>query len=52
MKIKEMSLDEITLELKRAKFWIEAIPITKSLALINQMENRKLGLIKEELNKK
>lgn len=50
MKIKEMSLAEITLELKRAKFWVENNPITKSLGLINQMENRKLELINEALD--
>jgi len=52
MRIKEMSLSEVTLELKRAKFWVENNPITKSLSLINQMENRKLDLIKDKLNEK
>jgi len=47
-----MSLSEVTLELKRAKFWVENNPITKSLSLINQMENRKLDLIKDKLNEK
>jgi hypothetical protein len=50
MKIKDLSLTEVTLELKRAKFWVEQTPISKSLSLINQMENRKLLLIKNGLN--
>jgi len=49
MKIEQMSLNEITLELKRAKFWVEDNPITKSLKLINKMENRKLELLKKQL---
>tara|TARA_R110000796_G_scaffold58413_4_gene134883 strand:+ start:33416 stop:33559 length:144 start_codon:yes stop_codon:yes gene_type:complete len=47
MNINEMSLEEVTFELKRAKFWVEDNPITKSLGLIAQMENRKMALIKE-----
>jgi len=50
MKIKELSLAEVTLELKRARFWVEQNSITKSLDLINQMENRKMMLIKEGLS--
>jgi len=49
MKINEMSLEEVTLELKRAKFWVETNPIRKSLDLINKMENRKLELINKNL---
>lgn len=45
-----MSLEEITLELKRAKFWVEDTPIRKSLRLINNLENRKLELINKNLN--
>jgi len=51
MLIKEMSLEEVTLELKRAKFWVEDNSITKSLDLINKMENRKLVLINKQLEK-
>ena len=49
MKINEMSLSEITLELKRAKFWVEDNSIRKSLDLINRMENKKLELINKHL---
>jgi hypothetical protein len=49
MKINEMSLEEVTLELKRAKFWVETNPIRKSLNLINKLENRKLKLINQKL---
>jgi|TARA_R110000782_G_scaffold253663_1_gene341773 hypothetical protein len=49
MKITEMSIKEITLEIKRAKFWIEESPILKSLELIDKMEKQKLKLIKENL---
>lgn len=49
MKINKMSLDEVTLELKRAKFWVETNPIRKSLNLINKMENKKLQLINERI---
>ena len=49
MKINEMSLKEVTLELKRAKFWVEGNPIRKSLDLINRMENKKLELINKHL---
>ncbi len=45
-----MSLKEITLELKRAKFWVEDNPIRKSLDLINRMENQKLELINKTLD--
>ena len=48
-KIKNMSLKELTNELGRAKFWVEETPITKSLKLINKMENRKLKLINQKL---
>jgi hypothetical protein len=51
MNISEMSLNEITFELKRAKFWVETNPIRKSLDLINQLENRKLVLINKILEK-
>lgn len=50
MKINEMSLKDVTLELKRAKFWVENNPIRKSLDLINRMENRKVELINKNLN--
>ena len=49
MKIKDLSLEELTLELKRARFWVEHNPISKSLDLIHKMENRKLELIKNKL---
>ena len=49
MKIKELSLEELTLEIKRAKFWVETNPIVKSLDLIHKMENRKLQIIKNKL---
>lgn len=52
MKIKEMSLAEVTLELKRARFWVEHNSITKSLDLITLMEKRKMELIKGDLNEK
>lgn len=44
-----MTLNEITLELKRAKFWVEDNPIKKSLKMINKMENRKIELINNKL---
>jgi hypothetical protein len=50
MKINKMSLKDVTLELKRAKFWVEDNPIRKSLDLINRMENRKVELINKNLN--
>lgn len=50
MKIDNMSLDEITLELKRAKFWVEHNPIRKSLDLISKMENKKMQIINNKLN--
>ena len=50
MNIDTMTLDEITLELKRAKFWVENSSIKKSLRLINEMENQKLKLINKKLN--
>jgi hypothetical protein len=49
MNIDTMTLDEIDLELKRAKFWIDINPISKSLRLINKMENKKLELINKKL---
>ena len=49
MKIEDMSLEKLTLELNRAKFWVETLPIKTSLDLINKMENRKLKLIQEKL---
>jgi len=49
MKIKEMSLDEVTLELKRARFWVEDSSIRNSLDLISRMETRKLNLINKNL---
>jgi hypothetical protein len=48
--INKMSLKDVTLELKRAKFWVEDNPIRKSLDLINRMENRKVELINKNLN--
>ena len=51
MKIKELSLEELTTEINRAKFWVERNPIFKSLELINKMETQKLILVKEELTK-
>lgn len=50
MIIDEMTLDEITLELKRARFWVEDCPIRKSLDLISRMENRKLIIINKHLS--
>ena len=50
MKIIEMSLEEVTLELKRARFWAVDNPIRKSLDLITQMETQKLKLINNKLN--
>ena len=50
MKINNMPLDKLTLELKRAKFWVEDNSIRKSLTLIHQMECRKLELINKKLN--
>lgn len=44
-----MSLEEITLELRRAKFWVEDNPIKKSVLLINKLENKKLELINSKL---
>jgi len=49
MKINQMTLDEVTLELNRAKFWVETNSIRKSLDLINRMENKKLELINKNL---
>lgn len=49
MRIKEMSLEEVTLELKRAKFWVEENPIRKSLDLISRMEKQKLDIINKRL---
>jgi hypothetical protein len=45
-----MSLEEVTLEIKRAKFWVEDNPIRKSLDLISKMETQKLKLINKKLN--
>jgi hypothetical protein len=45
-----MTLGEVTLELKRARFWIEDNPIRKSLSLISRMEKRKLEIINNKLN--
>tara|TARA_R110000851_G_scaffold117238_1_gene243853 strand:- start:1070 stop:1213 length:144 start_codon:yes stop_codon:yes gene_type:complete len=47
-----MTLKEVTLELKRAKFWVEDNPIYKSLDLINRMEKQKLTLINKDLDGK
>jgi hypothetical protein len=49
MKIDEMTLTEVKLELKRARFWIEDNPIRKSLTLISRMEKRKLEIINKNL---
>lgn len=49
MKINEMSLEQLTREINRAKFWVEQNPIKSSLELINRMENRKLELFNKRL---
>jgi len=49
MVINEMTLAEVKLELKRARFWIEDNPIRKSLTLISRMEKRKLEIINKNL---
>ena len=50
MKISKMSISELNLEINRAKFWVEISSISKSLKMINKMENRKLELIKKKLD--
>ena len=50
MNFNEMTLKDITLELKRAKFWVEDSPIRKSLGLISRMELKKLELINKSLD--
>jgi hypothetical protein len=50
MKIEQLTLAEVTLELKRAKFWVEDTPIRKSLDLINKMETIKLKLINKSVD--
>jgi hypothetical protein len=49
MLINEMSLEEVTLELKRARFWVEDSTIRNSLDLISRMETQKLKLINNKL---
>ncbi len=49
MKIKNMTLNELTIEINRARFWIEQNSIKSSLNLINKMENKKLELINNKL---
>lgn len=49
MQINQMTLKEVTLELKRAKFWVEESPIRKSLDLISRMEKQKLDIINKTL---
>jgi hypothetical protein len=50
MTFNEMTLEEVTQELKRAKFWVEDSPIRKSLGLISKMELRILELINKSLD--
>lgn len=44
-----MSIEELTKEINRAKFWVEQNSIKDSLKLINKMENRKMELINKKL---
>lgn len=44
-----MSFEQLTLEINRAKFWVEQNPIKKSLKLINKMENKKLELFNKKI---
>jgi hypothetical protein len=49
MKIKDMTLEDLTREINRARFWVETNPIKKSLKLINKMEKRKNKLMQKKL---
>lgn len=49
MKINEMSFEQLTSEINRAKFWVEQNPIKSSLELINKMENRKMELFNKKI---
>lgn len=49
MKINEMTFEELTKEINRAKFWVEQNPIKSSLLLINKMENKKIELFNEKI---
>tara|TARA_R110002050_G_scaffold79261_9_gene169387 strand:+ start:1739 stop:1891 length:153 start_codon:yes stop_codon:yes gene_type:complete len=49
MNIKDMTLEQLTKELNRARFWVEQNPIKKSLKLINKMDKRKSKLINDKL---
>ena len=44
MKIDKLTKDELELEIKRAKFWIEKNSIESSINLIKKMEARYLKL--------
>ena len=45
MKIENMTLEQLNLELSRAKFWVKTSSIQKSLDLINKMENKRVKLL-------
>ena len=44
MKISKLTLPELELELKRARFWVEQSSIGKSIKLIEKMEERCIKL--------
>jgi len=51
MQIKKLSVPELELELKRARFWIEQASIGKSIELIEKMDSRCSELLSNEVVK-